>query len=439
MSVFKKTTSLLLIAVLVATICSCNLFAADPNEIINAADIYSSCICYLDADRIIDNTSDVPENVSQSLKQKLSLSDLDYDQAIVKRTIAETITYQIDSESVTTAYNSGSCDVTFTMIDYESAIGNLTGFSVAYLEALNNCTESKSYKITLDFIKVDGRWLATSDCISRLDNIYAFLPTEYLFGPDTPDLFDGTSWLFSSNGSYENTDWIELDVWFTENPETSLYYVVSQDGQELFTSEAQSFEGLYFRAPFNADLGAATTELGFIEPGDYTISVYRSDGLLIAEDSTGITIDETKDPVGITEVPGNASYTINDPEFATILSIGWWDYDGTMLSDDVYGFDTNTIALSIRLNSDSPAVYYAVYFIPDLDADIQDIDYSNPVYTDTIEPVIYPEGTSYYNIDYTPDTMEAGIYLVVIAGDSSLNNPYITAFCKVITQASDEF
>ena len=440
MSVLKKTSSVVLILVLVACFCSCNLFAADPDEIIRAADIYSSCIRYLDADRIIENTTDVPNDLSQSLKQKLTLSDLDYDQTLVKRTIAETITYAIDSESVTTSYNSGSCDVTFSMIDYESAIGSFTGFADAYLDALNNCTDTKSYKITLDFTKVDDRWFATADCISRLDEIYAFLPTEYLFGPDTLDLFDGTSWLFSTNNSYENTKWLELDVWFTENPDVSLYYVVSKDGQELYTSEVQSFDGLYFRAPFSADLGADITELDYIDPGDYTISVYRIDGLFITEDSISVTIDESKDPVGITEFPDNAPYTINDPEFATILSIGWWDYDGTMVSDDVYSIDTNTIALSIKLNSDSPAVYYAVYFVPDLDADIWDIDYSRPVYEDTIAPEIYPEGTSYYNIDYTPETMEAGIYVFVIAADSSsTDDPYITAYCKVITQTSGEF
>ena len=440
MSVFKKTTSVIIICVLIACICSCNLPAADPEEILRAADNYSNCIRYLDSDRIIDNTSDVPDNVSQSLKTKLSLTDQDYDQALVKRTIAETITYEIDSESVTTTHDSGSCDVTFTMIDYESAIGSLVGYSEAYINALNDCTEYKSYKITLDFINVDGRWLATADCISRLDQIYAFLPPEYLFGPDTNDLLNGTSWLFSSNGSYENTNWIELDLWFTDNPEASLYYVVSRDDQELYTSEAQSFDGLYFRAPFCADLGAITDDSGFIEPGDYTISIYRDDGLFLAEETTTVTTDDSKEPItGLTETPAGAPYSINDPEFATIISIGWWDYDGTMVSDDVYCLDTNTISLSIKLFSDAPEVYYAFYFIPDLDADIEDADYSSPVYTDETEPVIYPDGTAYYNIEYAPNTIGSGIYVLVIAKDSSLSDPYITAYCKVITQTSDEF
>ena len=75
------------------------------------------------------------------------------------------------------------------------------------------------------------------------------------FGPDTPDLFDQTSWLFADNLKYENTTSIELDIWFTDNPEKNLYYVVSKDNTVLYQSEPQPTEDIYFRAKFNKELG----------------------------------------------------------------------------------------------------------------------------------------------------------------------------------------
>ena len=111
-----------------------------------------------------------------------------------------------------------------------------------------------------------------------------------------------------------------------------------------------------------------------------------------------------------------------------------------MAADGVYCSDSETIAFSIELNSEGPAIYYAYYFLPGENADASSVDYANPTYAQTIEVTAYQNGTMYYNIDYTPDTMAVGTYILIIAADEShVSSPYVTAACTVIPQTSAEF
>ena len=131
------------------------------------------------------------------------------------------------------------------------------------------------------------------------------------------------------------------------------------------------------------------------------------------------------------------------------MELGWWDYGiteddgsehGTMASDGIYCSDSEVIAFSIQLNSEGPSIYYAYYFIPGEDADASTVDYTNPTYAQQIDITAYGNGTIFYNIDYTPDTMAVGTYVLIVAADAnSINDPYITAACKVIPQPSSDF
>ena len=110
------------------------------------------------------------------------------------------------------------------------------------------------------------------------------------------------------------------------------------------------------------------------------------------------------------------------------------------MSDGIYCINTRTLAFSIELLSDAAPVYYAYYFVPGEKADLSKIDYSKPVYSNTIEQYIYIDGSAYFNFDYEPPKMEVGTYLLVIAKDKdSVEKPYITAKVKIIPQSSEEF
>ena len=432
----KKIMAMVLVFTTVVSSSSCSLAKRDPEEIVAAADTIAKCVQYLDAGRLLDNIETTDYSVADAFRNKLTISDLEYDQASVKYKIAETITYDVVKDSVIMSRKDATCDVIFTRVDYQSAFDGFVGFSNAHIEQLEACDKTLSFTVPLSFNKVDGRWIATADTIGKFDELYSFLDEEFVFGPSTMDLIDTTTWMFAKNGSYENCIWIELDLWFLEDPEVNAYYVVSKDGEDIYTSEPKAVEDTLFEAPFNSELGAPMTENSCIEAGTYNIKIYREDGLLLIDESIKVTTtDEEKAPL-----PDGPSFTINDGSFADIESAGWWDYDSTMASDDVYCIDTKTIAFSIKLKSGAPDLYYAYYFVPGENAKASQVDYSQPEFSSNVTITKYPGGTAFFDIDYEPVTMKVGTYVLLIAADEdSLDEPYIKAVCSVIPQASDEF
>ena len=73
-------------------------------------------------------------------------------------------------------------------------------------------------------------------------------------------------------------------------------------------------------------------------------------------------------------------------------------------------------------------IYYAYYYNADPDFDSEDLN--KPLYQATIGTVTYRDGTTYYNIDFTSGSRE-GYYVVVIASDASIAEPYIVAYARI--------
>ena len=412
-----------------------------PQDIINAVDVYAKSVQHLDGERLVNLTKGLDDRASARFKDHLDLSNLKYDDALVKRAFAESITYTIDESSIKVSGKNASCNVTFSIANPDKGPKKLVDNAEAYVQRIKDCQEKDTFTLTFAFEKDGGRWLASKDNLDLLEDLYSFLDAIYEFVPNTEKYITATSWLYSNKGNYENAYVIELDLWFDEHPEAILYYTVSKDGTELYKSNKTSFKDKLFRATFSKEQGAKTTDKGYIESGNYTIKVIRDDGHQVAEESTYVAVDDKKAPPVISKTWKGPSTTISDPSFAPIASTGWWNYDKTLISDGVYAKDTKKIGFAIKLLNSAPDVYYALYFIPGENADIKDLDYSKPVSEGKVSQAIYPDGTSYYNIDYAPQTTELGMYVLFIAKDKAAikDSPYITAKCKVIDQDSKTF
>ena len=132
-------------------------------------------------------------------------------------------------------------------------------------------------------------------------------------------------------------------------------------------------------------------------------------------------------------------YTIEDASFASIADLGWWDYNSTMIADDTYCIDTQTLAFSIQINGYGPKLYYAYYYLGQ-NAGSGSFDISEPIFDSTIDVEKYKDGTVFYNMDYSPSELQPGTYRLYIAADKdTLDNPYVIASCSVIPQTSEEF
>ena len=130
------------------------------------------------------------------------------------------------------------------------------------------------------------------------------------------------------------------------------------------------------------------------------------------------------------KVDSGKRYTIYDEDFNDyIIEAMWWDYDGSMDKPGVYSTDADTLGFSIQVNEDAEdEIYYAYYYSKDKEFDKDDL--SKPVFSDTINPEEYGDGSAYYNVDYSKK-ISKGYYVVIVAADDSLKQPYVVAYAEV--------
>ena len=130
------------------------------------------------------------------------------------------------------------------------------------------------------------------------------------------------------------------------------------------------------------------------------------------------------------KVDSGKKFSVYDEDFNDYIEEArWWDYDDTMDKDGVYDEYTETLAFSIEVNDDAEDdVYYAYYFSKDKEFDEKDL--SKPIFSDSVAPVEYNDGSIYYNVDCSK-SLKKGYYVVIIASDESLKNPYIVAYAEI--------
>ena len=130
------------------------------------------------------------------------------------------------------------------------------------------------------------------------------------------------------------------------------------------------------------------------------------------------------------KVDSGKKYTIYDEDFNDyIIEARWWDYDGSMDKPGVYSTDAETLGFSIQVNEDAEdEIYYAYYYSKDKEFDKDDL--AKPVYSDTISPEEYGDGSAFYNIDNSKKITK-GYYVVIVAADDSLKEPYVVAYAEV--------
>jgi len=130
------------------------------------------------------------------------------------------------------------------------------------------------------------------------------------------------------------------------------------------------------------------------------------------------------------EVDSGKKYTIYNEDFNDYIEEArWWDYDGEMTKPGVYSTDVETLGFSVKVDEEAEdEIYYAYYYSKDKEFDKEDLE--KPIYSDTISPVEYGDGSAYYNIDCSKKITK-GYYVVVVAADESLKDPYILAYADV--------
>lgn len=389
---------------------------------------------------------------------------LTYDDADAKiyGAILDTFEYEIDEKSATATTKSaeGSVDVTFTYADAKKVAkdeDNTTDIDT-FLSALKKADTTET-TVTMEFELVDDEWLLTN--FSDIEKFLESLEVDVTFTPNAEDAIDYIEWWWADDeNSYDSTSFIELDVVIKDefyDLEWNYDYTVKYNGEVVFESKDNYSTGFYVESYYGVDYdNCPTTADGwYMAEGTYEITVVDSNtGDVIAVSSCTVTapadVVETSEETTTTtaqapaiegfglgfdmliaaydngdeEIVSDDGYTsfFNADFMNSLIDYGWWDYDSTMVEDG-YSTETVTMAYSIEVDeSASDAIYFEYYY---LGAGVE------MIYSDTITPTSYTNGT-YYDVEFAqPDGFEVGPYLVVVL-DASQSTLLFAAAIDVV-------
>ena len=251
-------------------------------------------------------------------------------------TIAGTITYEIDAETVTSSKKeaSGSVDITWTLVDSNAIYDQITeegGDADDFLDALSaDDAPTVSITQTLSLKLVDEVWLIDDDT-DGLYEVYEFYgdALEYLFESPLAQYISEDYWYYSDESVYQNVSRIELDIITTdegEEVEFDFTYEYYFNGELIFTSDECSDIGHWIEAYYGPDYDAAAQvdENGYLIPGEYRCVIYDLSGIVLADNTCTVEIVE---------------FPAADPSMISEVQWYWTDHDDVYVNDDSIELD----------------------------------------------------------------------------------------------------
>ncbi len=223
--------------------CSCSLFGPKPEEIVEAADTFAETLLRMDTERIAKLTTEKKNSKTVSSLDML-FNDPSYSSEQNKfiEAVTDTITYEVDTESVEIAKDSASVDVIFTLTDYEEALSGQEFSDIdEVVSAVGSCDETYDVAVTFEFEKdEDNGWLLSNLKDDGFTDLFSYCTYEFEIKIDLVSIMSYT------------------DIW---NDEYVLY------GSVIFSESVEDVAG------------------------DLSYDVYR-DGELLEQDIPGVLITE---------------------------------------------------------------------------------------------------------------------------------------------------
>ena len=377
---------------------SCALFGPNKKEIVEAADTFASTLLKRDAGKIIKlTTEDEDSEAAETLEMIFDESVYSDDQKKFIDAVSDTITYEVDEESVEVSKEEASVDVKFSMVDYEKALEVDVADIDEVLDLLDDCEDIKEVEITLEFEKDDDEWLLSNIDDEEFGELFDYYIYELNLTPavavDYTDIWPGTSGIIS-------------EVYFIDDItayESSLTYDVYFNGSLVDSNLAAVV------ADTNTIWCDYATEL---EAGEYEIVVYL-DGVELTSMST--TVEETGTTPTVTDdtvSTNDYSYVFTaDGQLADLVrAVDWY-------MDDGYGY-----------YSFNDGIEYDIYFSDELtyddvvgitfniyDGDGNTLAEGETVYGSNISYGTNEDGYYYVYLPYqTEDGLASGTYYIEV-------------------------
>ncbi len=350
----KKLIASVLCVSMLSSLAGCALFDKDDEGVLNAAEDYASAVAGVkvsDIAGLMLNGADLEEAIEVYTSGSEVITPSDWEDMVA--TIAGTITYEIDSESVTSSKKNaeGSVDITWTLVDcqsvYDEVYGN--GGSVdEFIDALGaDDAEQISITKTLNLVLEDEAWLVDDEDLDYLYEIYEFYGTalEFVFESPLAPYISEYYWYYSDDSVYSNVDRIELDIIPTEEGsevEFDFTYEYYYNGELIYTSDEWSDMGYWIEAYYGPDYdpAAVVDENGNLIPGEYRCIMYDLNGIVLADSTCTVETVE---------------YAAGDASMVESVEWYWTDHDDVYVDDD-------SIELDIIPTSEGQEAIWTFYY-----------------------------------------------------------------------------
>ena len=171
-SITRRVSAVFSLAVLSALLCSCSLFAK--KAVIKTAGEFGEAVCSGKATDILMFTDGTDRDFRTAFKERVSFNELSEEKSIYASHMMKSLSVEIDENSVEVKKNNATCEMVFSMADYESLMNG------DYIDAedLGNQIddwEKMSISVTGEFTKVDKEWRVTNFDEEEFQKIYDFM------------------------------------------------------------------------------------------------------------------------------------------------------------------------------------------------------------------------------------------------------------------------
>ena len=377
----RKVAAATLVGTMALSFASCALFGANKKEIVEAADEFASTLLKQDAGKIIKLTNEKKDSDNaEALEMIFDESMYSDEQNEFNKAVADTISYEIDEDSVEVDKEEASVDVTFTMVDYEKALKDDYSDIDEVVDLIKDCEDTKDVKVTFEFEKDDDEWLLSNLDDKGFGKLFDYMTYELDLKPDLLSIVDYTD-------SYAGSYYLDLYVYFTEDVseyDGELTFDVYYEGSLIASDVAAYVYSYYACCEYYND------DWSDLESGNYTVVLKYGDLEIASADLTVDNYVETQ-PTSSSAFDGDLSAEVSDY---------LWYYDTD--EDGVYESGTSYIELDVYFNVDVSGM--------DLTFDVIDPD------GNTIESYLEPTnwGDSIWCYYSYGDAMPAGEYIIAV-------------------------
>ena len=205
--------------------------------------------------------------------------------------IASTLQFEIDEDSFEGDFlgREGSIDVTFTYVDYEKAVEDITIFEEidAFEAAIEDCDDTVEQTITFEFEK-DGSDIVCTN-IGDIADLFPYSSEEFNFALSR-DSYTGTVEFLNLNdgNGYIDVYTITCNLPIEGDGQSltwNYYWTVECYDVNLYTSDVMESDTDTF-------LTAFYSEDDIIPDGNYVFTYYTEDGLILGTGSVEVTHTE---------------------------------------------------------------------------------------------------------------------------------------------------